>query len=492
MEDRSRVSIRWNGIKEPYLWGIVFIAAGIRFYNSFHFLLSDEAFNLISIEILSQERDFHPYFFKHPPLYHILSALFYYLIGPYPQVPSYISIFFSVISLFPFYLITEGLTGKRTALWAALFLAVMPANVYYSAWIKQDAMLLFFFLWGVYFYLNKRLFVAGLLIGIALLVKEFALLFLPISFLISAINRKERKWLEVLREWLVPVIVASVISSWWYFSFGQLFYLIAGEALTGAYIIEYHWHYPWWFFLKNLPYDLSYPLFALFFLGAAAIIKEMYKKEASPGYYIILAWLAAIYIPISFLYMKTPWFMYLATPPLAVVTSKGMELITQMFKSEFYKITMKIAVLSCIVLLLPTYSQTEYNLTITGYKARQSSLEVIEGIQGGSWNEMAMRKDYWEEKIKNIKGKIGFLEYAPAIQYLMGIGDEKVARVRVSKFMLFDKAGLLDFTRKEEIGAFILFAESLTYTEKNLENMEALWGMPERVGPLLLFSTNLK
>lgn len=491
MEDRSCVSVWWNGIKEPYLWAIIFIAAGIRFYNSFHFLLSDESFNLISIEILAQERDFHPYFFKHPPLYHIVSALFYYLIGPYPFVLSCISISFSAASLIPFYLIAEGLMVRKAALWSAFFLAVMPANVYYSAWMKQDAMLLFFFLWGIYFYLNKRLVLAGLMIGMAMLVKEFALLFFPISFLISTINRKERKWVEILREWIIPVFVASLISLWWYILFGKWFYLIAGEALTGAYIVELPWHYPWWFFLRNLPYDLSYPILVLFLLGIVLIVKEIYKKEATVSSYIILAWIAVIYVLISLLYMKTPWFMYLATPPLAVAAYKGMILVTGIFKSEVHKFAMKVAVLSCLILLLPAYSQTEYNLSTTGYKASKLSLDVIEGIQGTSWKEMAMKKDFWERKAKGIKGKVGFLEYIPIVQYYMGIDDERVARVRVSRFMLLDKDGLLELIQKEEIGMFILPEESLTYTKENLDNMEALWGAPEKIGPLLVFLTKL-
>lgn len=474
---------------ESYLfWLILILAAGVRLYYSFHYLLSDEVFNLLAIETLSSKGDFHPYFFKHPPLYTLLSAFLYHIIGPYPQLPSYLSIFFSVASSVPFYFIAKCLMGRRVAIWACLLLSVMPANVYYSTWIKQDAMLLFFFLWGLYLYLTKRHMLAGLIMGIALLVKEFALFFFPLSFLITLIERKE-KGFNVWRGWLITFLLSSFISGWWYIWFGKAFYLIAGEALTGAYIVEWYWHFPWWFFLRNLPFDLSYPLTLFFIMGVVFMGKEFYERGYIANQSVPLVWIAVFYIPLSFMHMKTPWFIYLATPALAIVAAFGVVELISILRSWSAKVMAYVILSVCLISVLQNFDHLKYNDNISSEIRRSSLLKIFMGIQGVSWEEMIRNKVYWEEKIKGVTGKVGFLEYSPLLQYFMGIGDEKVVKIRVSKFMALDREGLLSFARATDIGVFILFADSLTYSEKNLEDMVSLWGAPERVGPLLVFQT---
>lgn len=483
MEDRSHISLWRHGIKEIHLLlMIIFLAAAARVYHSFHILLSDEAYNLITIENLVFQKGFHPYFFKHPPLYTLLSAVLCYIVGPYPQIPAYISIFFSVISLIPFYLIINSLFGGRIALWAAFSLAFMPANVYYSTWIKQDAMLLFFFLWGIYFYLKGRYASAGLAIGIALLVKEFALFFFPLSFLIALITgRKGSTW----RGYLIMILVALSLSLWWYFLFGAMFYLIAGEALTGAYIVEWYWHYPWWFFLKNLPYDLSYPILITFFIGVLFIIAQ--KSGLKAGCYIILSWITVLYIPISLLHMKTPWFIYLATPALAAVAGFGVDRFYELLRSRPVKI-----IFLCLAIISPIFSMylfenERYYEQLTGIKRPR---QLAKEVQGGTWREMAWKKEYWSKKVEGIE-RVGFLQVTPALQYLMGIDEKDIVFLSASKFMARDKEELSQFANEKSIGAFIINAESLTYTEKNLKDMVSLWGEPEKAGSFLIFRTGL-
>lgn len=493
MEDRPHSTLFRDWIRRGFLiWVIIALAAVTRFYHSFHFFLSDEAYNLITIETLASQKDFHPYFLKHPPLYILLSAFFFYLIGPYPQIPSYLSIFFSVISIIPFYLIAEYLMGRKTALWAALFLSAMPSNIFYSTWIKQDAMLLFFFLWGIYFYLGERYKLAGLAIGIALLIKEFALFFFPLSLLITVISRGKGAWIGTWRGWVIMILISSGISLWWYILFGKMFFLSAGEALTGAYVIEWYWYFPWWFFLKNLPHDLSYPIFALFLAGLILIINEVYKRGPRPDCLIPLAWLAAIYVPISFFYIKSPWFIYLATPALAIIAAFGLVKGTSFIQSRGANLAIYFLTLITIALLLPAFDHLQYNFKLTGAETRRIPLKIIGEIHGKSWDDMIRNKRSWEEKMRNINGKVGFLEYHPVLQYMTGLEDERVARLRVSRFIGLDREGLLKFVNEENIGGLVLFSESLAYTGKNMEDMISLWGMPEKAGPLLIFRTGYK
>lgn len=450
---------------------VIALAAAIRFYQSFHVLLTDEVFNLITIKTLVAGEGYAEYFFRHPPLYILLSSYISSVVGNYPQAPSFVSIMFSALSFIPFYLIVEQITDKKVALLASLFLAVMPSNIYYSTWIKQDAMLLFFFLWGIHFYLNRRHLLAGLIIGIALLVKEFAVFFFPLSFLITSFNgEKQKDW----HGWLKMSIVSAIISSWWYLFFGKSFYTVTSEALTGENIKEVIWHFPWWFYIKNIPYDLSYPIFILFIAGGVVLVKELRR------YLIPLLWLLVFFVPLSLITVKAPWYTYLATPAMAVIAAIGGARLQEIFKPRlFYSV-----LLSAIIFSLYNFDNIRYFEGITGFPMSQIAKEA----QGTSWEEMLAKREFWERKVKD-RGKIGFLEFHPTLQYLMDIPNDSIVLLKVANFIALDREGLLGLVRGHSIEGLVVNTDSLTYTEKNLEDMHFLWGEPALQGSFLFFLT---
>lgn len=464
------------------LWSIVALTAGIRFYNSFHILLSDEAFNLISIETLSSGKGFSHYFYRHPPLYLLLSSGISYMTGPYPQVPSFLSIIFSVLSLVPLYLIAEHLMGRKVALWAAYFFAVMPAGIYYSTWIKQDAMLLFFFWMGIYFYLKERYLLSGITIGIALLVKEFAFFLFPLFFLLNLFCKQAKKS-SMWRGLFIVICVSIVISSWWYVLFGSTFFTVTSDALIGGNIMEGFWHFPWRFYLKNMPHDFSYPIFIFFLIGLALLLKDLFRPGWRDGYFFIMV-LIVFYVPLSLLVVKAPWYTYSAIPSAAVIAGFGVVRIAEVLESKFYTITFYLIVLLPSLFLLYSFDAESYYETVTGVK-RPRTLAIE--VQGETWIGMVERKEYWRS---GIKGKVGFLEVIPSLQYVAGIGEDRVVFLSVSKFISRDRKKLMDIAKEKEIGTFILNTESLTYTEKNIEDMIALWGEPEKVGRFLIFKTD--
>lgn len=493
MEGRSYISSGRGWLKNNYIiLMIVILAAGVRIHHSFHYLLSDEVFNLISIEELAKNKGFDPYFFKHPPLYTLFSALLYLIISPSPGISSYLSIAFSVLSFIPFYLMVEMLAGKRTALWASLFLAMMPANFHYSTWIKQESMLLFFFLWGVYFYIRSRYVLSGIAIGTALLVKEFALLFFPLSFLITLISRKGSGLFSDWSDWAITIVMSLVISAWWYYLFGYLFYLIAGEALIGAYAIEMIWHKPWWFFLRNLPFDLSYPIFIFFLAGMVYLIKEFRKTGFDCNFWLFISWICVIYIPVSFLHMKTPWFIYLATPPMAVAAAFGMIRLFDLLKSDKTRLVGYLLVILSLVVSVLKFDYLSYNEYVSDFKITETIKTDAKELHGKSWKDMVRKKKIWEKKLQGTD-KVCFLEYNPLLQYLMGLQNEQVLRIRVSYFMSLDKNEIFKFSKDNNISSFLLNSESLAYSDKNLADMISLWGEPEKVDHWLIFRTaNLK
>lgn len=481
MEGRSPVSL-W-GIDEKRLFLIIIpLALLIRVYNSFHIIISDEIFNLISIEGFVRGEGFNDYFFRHPPLYLLLSSYLSYSVGPYPQIPSFISIIFSVLSLIPVYYIAEHLFGRVVARWSCIFLAVMPANIYYSGWIKQDAMLLFFFTWSVFFFLKERYILAGISIGLGLLVKEFAIFFFPLSFLLTLSLNKDkgfRRWIN----WLMMSSISAMLSLWWYLLFGSTFYSLISEAVTGENIKEAFWHLPWWFYVKNIPFDLSYPVFLLALIGMIFMIRDIYCRESIKSHAVILLWILVFYLPLSLIKVKTPWYTFLATPPLAMVSALGFVSVVELLKMEAIKRLACLLTLLLLVLVLYGYDNNEF------YKrfSENADTQSITDVQGKTWDEMLRKRDFWRNKFKDIKGKIGFLQFNLGLNYLAGLKDDKIAIIKVSRFMSLDREGILNIAREYSISVFIINKESLTYTEKNLADMTSLWGEPEKVGPLLVF-----
>lgn len=480
MEDRSHIAFQRFRVKVDYLLlPIILLAAATRFYHSFHVLLSDEVFNLVAIETLSSGGGYTDYFFRHPPIYLLISSLFSYLIGPYPQIPSYISIIFSSLSLIPFYLISEQLMGKKVSLYASLFLAVMPANITYSTWIKQDAMLIFFFLWGLRLYLKGHYLFAGAVSGIALLTKEFALFFFPITFFMEAVGGKNWKG------WLKTSVTAAVLSSWWYIIFGATFYKVTGEAIIGGNINELAWHFPWWFYFKNIPYDLSYPIFILFLIGILSLVKDLFLRSAGQkGFLVPLLWIGSFYIPLSIITVKAPWYTYLATPPISMIAAFGVANITGAIRWKGSMLGYTVICASLAYALL-AFNEDRYIEKVTGFSRPKTAREV----HGDTWDEFSMKKDLWRGKMK--KGeKVGFLEFIPTLQYLMGLRYEEVVVIKVSRFMALDREGLLKFVTDNGIKAIVLNIDSLTYTEKNLDDMTYLWGRPEKIGNLMVYRTD--
>lgn len=461
---------------------ILLLSAVIRFYYSFHIFLTDEVFNLIAISELASGNGINDYFFRHPPLYLLLSSAASFLIGPYPQVPSFISIIFSVLSIIPLYLITRHLTDSRVGLWASFFLAVMPINIYYSTWIKQDAMLLFFFMWGIYLYLKGRYLLTGAFTGAALLVKEFAVFFFPISMLITAFAR-EGKRVEDWHGWLKMFLVSVLLSGWWYLSYGGSSYKATGEALIGSNIKEVMWHSPWWFYVGNIPADLSYPVFILFLCGAVFCVKEAYQYGFDKCF-VLFAWPLAFYLPLSLIPVKAPWYIYLATPPAAIFAAFGMVRLLELLRSRFLGILACAAISVFFIYSLYNFNDIRYFEDVTGIPRPRIAMEA----QGGSWEDLRARKEFWEGRAKGT-GRIGFLEFHPALQYLMGISRNETVLLKVGDFMALDREGLLKLTREYNMGGLLINTDSLTYTERNLDDMRYLWGKPVVYGKFLLFLT---
>ena len=87
------------------------------------------------------------------------------------------SIILSLVSLSLIYLIANKLSGKKTALFASFFFALLPFNIFYSRVILPEPLMTTLFLSSFFLLLNSRIFLSAVFLAGALLVKPYAIFF---------------------------------------------------------------------------------------------------------------------------------------------------------------------------------------------------------------------------------------------------------------------------------------------------------------------------
>lgn len=445
---------------------ILLLALTVRIYHYHHYLMSDEAQNMLTIKALIEGEGFREYFFKHPPFFTLLSAAVCYPVGDNYRVAQGISIVFSIISFIPFYLIVERLYERRAAILALLVLAIVPVNIIYSTWIKQDAMLLFFFVWSLYLYITERPGKSGLLFGIALLTKEFALFMIPIVIGWEVLKGWNGK--ETVKRFLAWLLTGTVLSAWWYVIYGGMSFKAIRDAIIGGNLFEYTWHYPWHYYFRNLEEDLGIMLIPLVIIGLLSAKKRV---EFFPH-----LWILSFYVPLSAMTVKAPWYTYLASPAIAIIASIGFLKGWNVIANRWLKSCLTIS-----IVFASLYSAYTLNaIGLFGYFAPQKPTLIPAFYED----------EYLDAGREILKGnyKIAIIDYNPNLQYLLGISDKRIVYLGL-QFPAMDKDALVGLVAANDIGLFAIDTSSAHFVNKNIDDLTDLWGEPKMVGSVLIFNT---
>lgn len=445
---------------------ILLFALIVRVLHYHHILMSDEAQNMLTIKSLVEGEGIREYFFKHPPLFILLAAGISYPVGDSHHLAQGISIFFSVLSFIPLYLIVRRIFDERAGILALLFLAIIPLNINYSTWVKQDAMLLFFFIWSLYLYIIDRPLASGIIFGIASLTKEFAWFLIPIV----------AGW-EFLRGWEGKTSVKKLLgwggmgfmlSGWWYLFFGSSSFEAIGAAMIGGNLFEYTWHFPWYFYLKNLLVDLGMllPLFA------AGIFSLQKGEKRLP-----VLWFLAFYIPLSMIKVKAFWYSYLASPALAIICAVGLLVIWDVIEKRWMKSAVMVMVLAASAFTVQGFDSGR---VASFWMPRKSESPVL-----------FPEKEYLDSGRKALidEGKVAFSEYNPALQYYLGVNDSGLLYLG-PQFPVMSKDTMKEVITKNKISRLVLDTSSVYFLEKTASILAELCGEPEKIGELLIFNAH--
>lgn len=155
--------------------------------------------------------------FTRPPLYHLVSAAFYFIfsiisINLVEVIIKVLPPIFGSLCLCFTFLITKKLFNKDVAFYTTFFLAFLPVYFFVSFRTMPTILGVLLTTIAVYFALEKRIILSGLFAGLSLLAKEQSvLILLPILFIIffSSIKRKK----VLVKSFFLFLLVTAIIAS---------------------------------------------------------------------------------------------------------------------------------------------------------------------------------------------------------------------------------------------------------------------------------------
>lgn len=455
-----------------YIFLLILFALLVRIYCSPHILMGDEGNNMLTIKALIEGDGPRQFFYVHPPLFLIISSLISYPFGDNHIVVQYISIAFSTLAMIPFYLIATQLFDRRTALVSLLTIAILPMNMYYSTWIKPEATLLLLVLWSLYLYITFRPYTSGLVFGIASLTKEFSLFIIPTVLSWEII--RGWKFRESLKRYLLWLLIGVTVSMWWYVSVGKISFAVIGEALGGSNPYEIAWHYPWYYYLRNLKGDITLVLIPFFLIGMFSL-----KKRTS---FLPVFWILSIYVPLSLIRVKTPWYVYLASPAVSMIIAVGLLKTWDLLRSKWMRYFFAALVTMSV----------SYNIYTFDANKHFAWLLISGDFPSFNW------KEYQDKGRVFLQGdsRIAVLDYNPSLQYFLGISDQRLFFIESELQQKFSSTSadiLRDAAEKFGIGYFVIDTDSLIYSdppkfnERNISDLTALYGEPRKVGNVLIY-----
>jgi len=154
------------------------------------------------------------------PLMHALSALLYYVFGPYEIIGRLISVAFSIGAMVMMHRLARQFLSPETALWSLALYAFSPMNIFFSRAFMPESSMMFFGIAAIHFslrWLDTRahvVYLAGIVCAaIALLVKPTSGVILA-PILAAWFDRQRWSMLRRFDFWLYMGLTVIPIASW--------------------------------------------------------------------------------------------------------------------------------------------------------------------------------------------------------------------------------------------------------------------------------------
>jgi dolichyl-phosphate-mannose-protein mannosyltransferase len=256
-------------------------------------------------------------FFDHTPLYVYFVALVTALGGPTPLILRSTTLVFGLLTVLLVFRIGLELRGPGSALVGSVLLAVNPFFVTYSWFVRMEVPLCFFLVLALYLMIHQRLFLAGLAIATAVMLKEIALAFWVVAVVYVLIRRGGRAAA------LVAIPTPIVFGAWLVYAadiglarllatMGRWFGSAAGSTSPDR---RLHVGLRTW---VNAIFDEVIGPVLVFATGATAALVATWRRPAPPIVLVPIAY-TVLAVAASFLIrLKEPRFLIAIVPMTAV------------------------------------------------------------------------------------------------------------------------------------------------------------------------------
>lgn len=304
----------------------------------------------IIIHTLDNGNPLHPDFWK-PPLHTWTIALVYKLFGMSELTTRLPSFMFSLLSIYLVFLITSILFSKSilAPYISAILLTLSSDFSFLSSQGIAEMELLFFGLATIYFALKGNYKLSGLFFGLGLLTKSFALFWLPflILYIIKIVGKS--KFTNFITWCLVALLVSLPWHILMYLKFKNIFiqnYFLANLVGRGigqaGNIAPIYWY---------IRYILTYHT-ALCLLVPLVLI--YIYKNFNQKIFILLLWIAIIFVPFSLMSSKVWWYIFPIFVPISILAGLSLEKIFTNTKNLILATGLVVLLIS-----LQTYKQTQ-------------------------------------------------------------------------------------------------------------------------------------
>lgn len=222
------------------------------------------------------------------------------------------------------YLITKEFYDKKTALLSSMLITFSSIFFFFNFRLYTEIPSLFFILLSLFFLLKQKYLFSGLFVGLALLTRFPAGIFL-ICFLPLIINKKQLKnMFYYIIGFLIPLIPFLVFNQIMYSDF--LFpFLSSSQVISKVVGCNYLRYQPWYYYLIMLLKDNIFNIFAL--VGIYLSIKKFSKQK--------LLLLLCFLLPLAYfsqLHCHDYRYIISFIPFISILSAAGISNLTKKFK----------------------------------------------------------------------------------------------------------------------------------------------------------------
>lgn len=299
----------------------------LRFLQTGHLLTWDEAMNICSVRALASlgSDDFSNWFWRHPPLYSLLTMLLLPLREAFPARIEIMNIALGMINLGLLFAVNRRLFGILTASLSVFILAVMPGSIFFDLWIKRDHLAVLFGLLSILLILNRRYAFSALCAGLGFLSKEtFLFLYIPVAAMSLYSNSdKPSRPLRFLMITVIPFLTAV----WWFFlsSRSGLFSSIS-QHLNFAVSKGPGWSGDFTFY-PALIYKLLSPAGAILLIAGLICIAKRAPWERRTAVIWPALPLVATILLLTLIPRKVPWIVIVLLPCMATAQAIAVSIL---------------------------------------------------------------------------------------------------------------------------------------------------------------------